>query len=101
MWHETLVFLVELMFAEHPDWLEELLFCLFGEGFSEVAPRPSAEAAEDDQERAKDPKLNQAILLARLAIDPHTGLAERGLKSDAIARCCDSKLASRSGWRKA
>jgi internalin A len=88
IWHETLVFLVELMFAEHPDWLEELLFCLFGEAFSEVTPRPNMEAVEGKRKPADDPKLSQAILLARLAIDPHTGLAERSLKPDAIARCC-------------
>jgi internalin A len=89
MWHETLVFLVELLFAEHPpEWIEELLFCLFGEGFSEVAPRPNRGTFEDEQQPTADPQLSQSILLARLAVNPHTGLTERGLKSAAIAHCC-------------
>jgi len=88
MWHETLVFLAELIFAEHPDWLEELLFCLFGEGFIEVTTRSSVEDVKYDLGSGDDPKLSQAILLARLAVDPHTGLAERGFRSDAIAHCC-------------
>lgn len=89
MWHETFVFFVELIFAEQPNWLEELLFRLFSEGFDEITPRISImKTGRGQKEPADAPKLGQAILLARLSVDPHTGLAELGLKSDAIARCC-------------
>ena len=90
LWHETLVFLVELMFAEQPpDWLDDLLFCLFGEDFSEVISRKDVPASgEEEGDAQPDPKLNQAILLAQLAINPHAGLTERGLKLDAITHCC-------------
>jgi internalin A len=36
-WRETLVFLVELMAAEKPDWLELVWPCLFGDGFADLA----------------------------------------------------------------
>ena len=82
------MFLVELMAAEHPDWSEELLYCLFGEDFSDAAPQPTAEVRADGSEPTDDEPSNRAILLARLAVDPHAGLGEQGLKWAAVTRCC-------------
>jgi len=111
MWHETLVFLVELVFTENPDWLEELLFCFFGEDFSEVVPRSNMKTSRSravkpplrfngmvscsprksvriKQDRAADSVQSRATLLARLSVDPHAGFSERNLKQNAITRCC-------------
>ncbi len=89
MWHETLFFLVELMFAEHTEWLENLLFCLFGDDFNEIVPRPGIGTMNNEPDDEDDPTINKAILLARLTVNPHAGFAEHNLKFNAIARCCD------------
>ncbi len=84
VWQEVLVFFVELMHAEHPDWLEDVLYCLFGENFSDIE-LPGMDLNEEEHSFSETAKENQAILLARLVVDPHAGLA--GLPS-AIERCC-------------
>ncbi len=64
VWRETMVFLFELLAAEKLDmWLQVLSDALFGADFREIAP-----------ERAALPSLSWAVLLARLAGDPHSGL---------------------------
>jgi internalin A len=75
-WREVLVLLCELL-AERPEWLEDLLPALFGEGFEALEQRKSA--------------LQQAVraaLLAELAADPYSGLAKstRGLACEACWR---------------
>ena len=87
IWHETLVLLVELMFTEHPDWLEELLFSLFGEDFCEVTHNATVPPLGSPELVVDETNL-RPILLAKLAIDPHAGFEERDLKWRATARCC-------------
>ncbi len=73
-WRETLVFLIELMAAEKPDWLELVWPCLFGDAFADLATY-----REDTR--------SQAMLLATLASNRHSGLTGEQRKI-AINRCC-------------
>ena len=93
VWQETLVFLVELMFAEHPDWLEELLYCLFGEDFSDVVSLSNEELIDDEYDPTEDTGYKRAVFLARLVVDPHAGFGEYGLKTKAMSLCCTLEAA--------
>jgi len=95
MWHETLIFLAEVMFAEHPDWVEELLFCLFGENFSDVAPKTAVRVLENGESAAYE-KISRPTLLAKMTIDPHAGLEECGLKWHSITCCCHYEAAEQN-----
>ena len=63
VWGETFSFLFELL-ASKEDWHADLLDTVFGSSFSQLK-----ENAPDD------PVMNRALLLARLAINPRSGLA--------------------------
>ncbi len=80
LWRETLVFLFELLASEQPRWLKPLEQCLFGEGFCNVS------------NGGKDVR-NLAVLLARLVIDPHSGLT-LGARDSAIDACWEWVLRS-------
>ncbi len=88
VWQEALVFLAELTAAEQPDWSEELFYGLFGEGFADALPLTTDELDDDDSDTIRQERISRVNLLARLAIDPHAGLNEDGLKWTAIAHCC-------------
>ncbi|MBN2562174.1 MAG: hypothetical protein JXQ75_14720 [Phycisphaerae bacterium] len=61
-WRETLILLFEAL-AERGDWPDDLVECLYGEGFSELAA--------DTEGR----KLDAALLLADVCLDRHSGLS--------------------------
>jgi internalin A len=91
-WKETLVLLVELTVAEEPDFSEDLLACLFGEDFSRL--NPGSETGE-----SLAPRLRLGVLVATLAVNPHSGLREAGLQRNAIRACCELELAYQRGVR--
>ena len=74
VWRETLVFLVELLFNGNRRWLKPTRDCLFGRDFAAVTP--------------DDPLASGlAVLLAHLAVDPHSGFTDAE-RQQAIAVCC-------------
>jgi internalin A len=84
VWRETLVFLFELL-ASRPGWPEELAETLFGEVFTDVeAGQLAAEPA--------------AVLLAQVAVDPHSGLP-RHVRQQAIQVCCEWEAARQAQLR--
>ena len=62
-WGETFSFLFELL-ASKEDWHADLLDTVFGQDFSQLKGNVP-----------DDPVMNRALLLARLAINPRSGLA--------------------------
>ena len=74
VWRETVAFLFELL-APREDWHADLLDAVFGERFSRFASTTEATDVSD---------LNRAQLLARLVVNPRSGLP-RHKESDAIA----------------
>jgi hypothetical protein len=60
-WRETLVLLCELL-ADRPDWLDEVIDAVFGDGFA-------------DFEQPKLWEARRAELLAEIASDPYGGLS--------------------------
>ncbi len=77
-WRETLIFLFELLATDQPDWLTVVWPCLFGSDFGEITPAESMK--------------NKAVLLARLAANPHSGFDE-AQRQLAIERCCAYEVA--------
>jgi internalin A len=87
VWRETLVFLVELVAAsEQPMWLEPILAALSGENFEGLS-------AEFDDPAGQ----NQAVLIARLAIDPHAGFSTSS-REQAIEVCCRREVQLMTEW---
>ena len=72
LWRETLVFLFEMV-AESPGLPEALAAFLFGENFKTVRKAPL-----DDE--------TVAVLLARLVVDPHSGLPQQ-IRNEARDLC--------------
>ena len=105
VWRETLVFLVELVAAsDQPMWLEPILTALFGKNFEnlgegiregEAPAEPQARfeplaqtgSAGASPSRMHAASQSQALLLARLAIDPHAGFSTDARRT-AIDVCC-------------
>jgi len=81
LWRETLVFLFELL-ADQPDWPKTLAEDLFGADFADLSP----DAGKDH---------GAAVLLARLAIDPHSGLSGE-LRKKAISACWRMEIPAQS-----
>ncbi len=71
-WRETLIFLAERL-AQHREQFEAFLDDLFGPEFNQINP----------ENRDAEPA---AVLLATLAVNPHTGF-ETKLRREAIAAC--------------
>lgn len=88
MWRETLIFLVELLAAEQPDWLPDVRDCLFGKDLADVGFTPPRKATK----KMTEANQNRVVLLARLAIDSTAGfdVAER---ERAIHACCRWEMA--------
>lgn len=78
LWRETLVFLYELLASEQPQWLKPLNHCIFGDKFGDIAS-------------ANNVSRNQAVLLARIVVDPHSGIVSSA-RDAAIDACCDWEL---------
>ena len=81
LWRETFAFLFELLASEeHDDWHADLLDCVFGEHFSRL-----------DGSESDEVSLNLGHLLARLVVNPRSGLSPS--KNDAaIARCVKAQM---------
>ena len=81
LWRETFAFLFELLASEEDDdWHADLLDCVFGEHFSRL-----------DGSESNEVSLNLGHLLARLVVNPRSGLSPS--KSDAaIARCVKAQM---------
>ncbi len=75
-WRETLIFLAERL-AHHPDRFEAFLDDLFGSGFGQIKPEIKPEDVKSGP---------AAVLLAALAVDPHTGFTS-DRRREAIAAC--------------
>ena len=73
IWHETMVFLFELLADDNEEWVNELYVALFA-----------------DLGGAKD--VEAAVLLARLSVDPHSGFTD-AQRHDAWEACWRSELA--------
>ena len=81
VWQETLVFLTELVAAsDQPKWLKPIFKCLFGPDFNGISVELEDAAGQ-----------KRALLLARLAIDPHAGLSSDN-RQQAIDVCCDREV---------
>jgi internalin A len=74
VWRETLLFLAELLAVFNPAWLTDLYACLFGPEFADVNSCTKF-------------AFGQAVLLARLAIDPQAGFSDQD-RQYAIQACC-------------
>lgn len=77
-WRETLVFLFELL-ADQTGWPETLAEDLFGPDFQDLQP-----GSRED--------LPAGVLLARLAVNPHSGFTHQ-MRKLAIQRCCQLEIA--------
>ena len=81
VWRETLAFLFELLSSEEEDdWHADLLGCVFGENFSRLDGSASDEVS-----------LNLGHLLARLVVNPRSGLSP-STRDQAIACCIQTQF---------
>ena len=87
-WLETFCFLFEML-ADKPEWHSELVKCVFGGEFSNLA-----------ELEASDELFNLAHLAARLAVNPHSGLGPRE-RVHAVEWCVGAQIKySDYWWRK-
>ena len=85
-WRETFAFLFELL-ASKEDWHADLLEAVFGKQFSRFASTKEASVVSD---------LNRAQLLARLVVNPRSGLPRRK-EREAIAAAVRPALSRQPG----
>ena len=85
-WRETFAFLFELL-ASKEDWHADLLEAVFGKQFSRFASTKEASVVSD---------LNRAQLLARLVVNPRSGLP-RKKEREAIAAAVRPALSRQPG----
>lgn len=95
-WRETLVFLVELVASDLPQWLRPLRDTLFGADLELVAPRSSfADPLAWLKPTSRDSTGEcRALLLATLAVDPHSG-SDAAFRTAATNACCDWVMSRR------
>ena len=78
-WLETFCFLFEML-ANRPEWHSELMNCVFGEGFSLL-----------DEMYAGEELFNLGYLVARLVVNPYSGLGA-GDRAAAIDGCVRTQI---------
>ena len=85
VWRETFAFLFELLASEdEDDWHADLLDCVFGEEFSRL-----------DGSESDEVSLNLGHLLARLVVNPRSGLTSQRRHS-AFVHCVRTELRNQS-----
>ena len=84
-WQETLIFLFELL-ADKTGWPKTLAALLFGENFRDATP-----GKRDD--------LSALVLLARLAVNPHSGFSQ-DMRRHAAEICGAAAIKAMQDWAK-